>query len=134
MWRPDGNHGQQRCCQAKSERLGLRVPLVRGPLWEVLTAASVSGLSADWLIVSLSDTCTTKDEMFVAACGELASAPNRNQSALVSSHRPDDFHTSVQPERHWPADCNMSGKSLRKRMTQILFFTLPCSFTFVSLI
>lgn len=42
---------------------GSLVPLVRGPLWEVLTATSVAGLSADWLTVSLSDTCKTKEEM-----------------------------------------------------------------------
>lgn len=30
-------------------------------------ATSVTGLSADWLAVSFSDTCTTKDEMFVTA-------------------------------------------------------------------
>lgn len=37
----------------------LLVPLVRGPLRELLTATSVTGLSADWLAVSLSDTCET---------------------------------------------------------------------------
>lgn len=35
----------------------LPVPLVRGPLWELLTAKSVPWLSIDWLHVSFSDTC-----------------------------------------------------------------------------
>jgi len=35
----------------------LPVPLVRGPLWELLTAKSVLWLSIDWLHVSFSDTC-----------------------------------------------------------------------------
>lgn len=43
------------------DSLDLLVPLVRGPLCEVLTAPSVWGLSADWLAVSLSDSWTTKE-------------------------------------------------------------------------
>lgn len=81
----------------------LLVPLVRGPLWEVLMATSVTGLSADWLTVSFSDTWTTKDKMFVTA--GLISATfdahqeitheiqrNRNQSDLVSLQKVKDFH------------------------------------------
>lgn len=38
----------------------LLVPLVTGPLRELLTATSVAGLPADRLTVSFSDTCGTK--------------------------------------------------------------------------
>lgn len=137
---PNENPAEERRCYAGP---GLLVPLVRGPLWEVLTAASVTGLSADWLIVSLSDTCATKDEMFVTARWEFASAPNRkrknkNQSAPVSSHGTDDFHTSVRP---WeprlcrPRDVweNYSFFFFYSNLI-LFFFTLPCSFKFVSLI
>lgn len=54
---------KRRAATSANRLNGSLVPLVRGPLWEVLTATSVAGLSADWLTVSLSDTCKTKEEM-----------------------------------------------------------------------
>lgn len=79
----------------------LLVPLVRGPLCEVLTAPSVWGLSADWLAVSLSDSWTTKEGCLSLQVSQRAHFSFGLKSIytcplFTSGH----FHTSLKPKCH----------------------------------
>lgn len=86
-------------------------------------ATSVAGLSADWLIVSLSDTCTTSEEMFVTAGVKLFQIYTEHNKFDFSKRKPNSISTfTPQKPRQQIVEC------LGKFTAQMTIVTLPWLF------
>lgn len=109
LWRLDG-HATQFTFElrhwSKVSRRDVLVPLVKGPLWEPLTQTSVTGLSADWLMVSLSDIWKGQKHRYLHRIVNLIWTP-LDKSKQINKNKEGTAMDSVSYEVNLNSCCNI---------------------------